>query len=1294
MNNLYVQNSSLARLWAVLTMLAVVLSAFSAPFSVFAEEQLPVEPPTEVQTPANDGDDLDDGEDGEDGQLKKMGDDKPSTAAFVVQGNPGNGNNGHDEITICHANESNEHANNPFTDNEVDEDGLNGHDGHGDDIIPVTDDFPNGQNLGTVYPQFGGLTGQQILDDECDTPEPEEEVMISITKIICEDESLLPNDGYTEITASTAADFLAQNPSCYLGEDFEFQWALGGQSNQSSPDNQGELGSPWNTSEPTGNDGNVVITLSEDEVDDASKISVREVWSSDYIPFAGSNNGNVSAELYCAKDAANFDNLEWISGVKLDNTYHCVAWNVPEVPDPVTCELVIESDELDLVEELNAYAKLLTTVHPAWVQFIPSSVAEWIWGDDPVVAPTTVEETQTFKKSFVWNGLTIDSAVLTIASDNSHDITLGTFSGGDAGEHNYAATKDYDVETAIVNGLNTLEIAVKNFGVANTNPSSNPAGLIYKLKITGTGTSKDCGEVVPLEPVTPKFSDVTMCKIDGNQNALKGWNLMLLGAEVDTVEVSATNGVGTDVALDAGSYVAVASGTWDNNRSPLKNIVDAEYSTEDNWATHMDGFTGFGTEILELQVGGAFGDWGAYNSLHRYARAFTQAVDGTTNFAVSDTNYADNTGSLDVAVYEGYAGLTGENGCVVFEDVPFGTYNVDEIMQDGWLNATGLGEVTVDSETETFTVINRPIDTPDEDVATVIAHKIVCTDEADLPNWGVAGGANITPTTAADWVASHDSCEFEAGWEFEWAPQGTPNPDDNLPTSGYYGAVGGNWTAFGPTDVNGKTQVTLSAAQIAGMSNIWMREVLKDGYIPFTYGPGNLVNTNDFSAEMYCHTDVLNYDNYDRVDGIAVDNTYHCVAWNHAETPAPVCKVDVNLLANGGFELPVVTDAADWDIFDFTANPVIGWAVAWMNGAGAPAEASLELHAGVNGWLTTEGLQYAELDSDWQGPGGTSGEAASVAITQTVPTVLGQNYSLSWSFSPRPNTTASQNVLEVLVNNVVVDTNTAAGGANTVWTPDNYVFVGTGAPVTVTFRDAGISNSEGTFLDNVSLNCRPADNGGGDGENGDDTYRLEGYVWNDDNRNTEWELEGEVVEVPLSGWTVKATKGETTYSTTTDEFGYYYFDVPAGTWTISQEVQTDWEQTTTPIVHEVTVPVEMTQGLVERVLAYIIPVAHAALLDTFGDYNFGNDFVGTTPTPTVSTGGGGGGGGGRLVRSTPTVAGDSISTPAPTAMVLGEQVSAVPYGAPGTGNGGTSSTANTLTLLQILFVSRKRELVK
>src|SRR3989344_4988722 len=109
------------------------------------------------------------------------------------------------KVTICHANESNEQANNPFTDNDVDEDGLNGHGDHADDIIPVTDDFPNGQNLTTVYAEFGGLTGQQILDDECDTPE--KEVKISITKIICEDESLLPNDGYTEITAATAANF-------------------------------------------------------------------------------------------------------------------------------------------------------------------------------------------------------------------------------------------------------------------------------------------------------------------------------------------------------------------------------------------------------------------------------------------------------------------------------------------------------------------------------------------------------------------------------------------------------------------------------------------------------------------------------------------------------------------------------------------------------------------------------------------------------------------------------------------------------------------------------------------------------------------------------------------------------------------------------------------------------------------------------------------------------------------------------------------------------------------------------
>jgi hypothetical protein len=853
------------------------------------------------------------------------------------------------------------------------------------------------------------------------------------------------------------------------------------------------------------------------------------------------------------------------------------------------------SDAQDFVVEKNASAKLLTApFHPNWTTGITGSIAKWIWGDNPV-STTTASTTQTFKKSFTWNGVTVDSAVLTLASDNSHAITLGSFTDvvTGAGEFNYGATKNYNIATsAILVGANTLEVEVENFALTPSDAASNPAGLIYELKIKGTGTTESCGKVVPIEPETPKVSEVTMCKVDGNKNPLPGWQLALVGEEVDAISVPADGLTKSMLTVPVGEYVLKASGVYDyRGGTNLKS--DARFSERlpaDGFGgpwVNTNVFSGATKNFLSLQVNNdGAATWGSvYSPSHVYYGSLSQLSAVPVDFKILDNAYGDNDGEISASLHNGRTGVTGEDdGCITFKNVPYGDYNVEELLQEGWVNVSGLGEVKVDSETETFTITNRPVVVPTEPVATVIAHKIVCKDESELPNWGAVDINTISSTTAATWVATHPSCKFEAGWQFEWATSSASNPDNTLPATPLYGAAGGNWTTFGSTDVNGKTQVQLTAAQISGGGHIWMREVLKSGYIPFTYGPTNATNTNSFSAEMYCHTDVFNYDNYDRVDGITVGNTYDCVAWNHieeSEEPAPKCEVEVNLLTNGGFEAPVVTNAAGWDIFNLAANPILGWAAAWINPVGAPATASIELHSTVNAWLHAEGTQHTELDSDWQGPAGTSGEAASVAISQTVPTIAAQNYSLSWSFSPRPNTSAAENVLEVLVNNVLVATTSAAGAANTVWTPGNYAFVGTGAPVTVTFRDAGTNNSEGTLLDNVSLNCRPATNGGDDGDDGD---------------------------------------GET-----------------------------------------------------------------------------------ITPDPqTTSRSGGGGGGGTRLnrdVEPTPTVAGISdMGTGGdfvtPTGLVLGDQVSAVPYGAPGTGHGGTSSAAPIFTLSQLLVGGRRSELVK
>ena len=181
----------------------------------------------------------------------------------------------------------------------------------------------------------------------------------------------------------------------------------------------------------------------------------------------------------------------------------------------------------------------------------------------------------------------------------------------------------------------------------------------------------------------------------------------------------------------------------------------------------------------------------------------------------------------------------------------------------------------------------------------------------------------------------------------------------------------------------------------------------------------------------------------------------------------PACDSYENLVVNGGFESPVAPNGG-WDEYD-SGTPGLGWNVAW-NGAfaGAPATAKLELHRGVNGWVSEEGSQHAELDADW---GYNNNEQASVKISQTVTTVNGADYSLSYAFSPRPGTGAGENVLEVYVNGNLVNTHgPVAGVGNTFWTTYSVNFVGTGSDV-IEFRDAGTPNTLGTFLDDVKVNC-------------------------------------------------------------------------------------------------------------------------------------------------------------------------------------------------------------------------------
>jgi hypothetical protein len=177
----------------------------------------------------------------------------------------------------------------------------------------------------------------------------------------------------------------------------------------------------------------------------------------------------------------------------------------------------------------------------------------------------------------------------------------------------------------------------------------------------------------------------------------------------------------------------------------------------------------------------------------------------------------------------------------------------------------------------------KTADPEPENKATVIAHKIVCDNETDLPNW--SGSANINADTAQDFVDSHPNCRFESDWKFEW---GTNNSLLDL-DGNYIGEhnVDGWYDFDALTDINGRTETELDLDNLPG--RLWFREVLKDGYVPFSFPPGSAPG-NDVSAEFWCNSDVVNYDNAEWID-VSSDSTYYCVAFNTEDLPeySPYC---------------------------------------------------------------------------------------------------------------------------------------------------------------------------------------------------------------------------------------------------------------------------------------------------------------------------------------------------------------------------------------------------------------------
>lgn len=229
----------------------------------------------------------------------------------------------------------------------------------------------------------------------------------------------------------------------------------------------------------------------------------------------------------------------------------------------------------------------------------------------------------------------------------------------------------------------------------------------------------------------------------------------------------------------------------------------------------------------------------------------------------------------------------------------------------------------------------------------------------------------------------------------------------------------------------------------------------------------------------------------------------------------PACDPSENLIVNGGFENPDVSGA--WDIFQDGTNG-LGWTVAWQSGSGDNSLANLEIQTSSL-WSPQEGNQYAELDSDFDGPSGSLyGEAASTKITQTIDTIPGQTYTVKFYLAGRPGTDYNDNKIIFYIDEVEWDASfstSAVGASDTYWYLKEYTFTAVKGQTTIGLGDNGDANSVGSFVDNVSVTCGDDTNPPKDGPGSIEICKIiinkEGVV------TAGSEFSGETFTIPLTG---------------------------------------------------------------------------------------------------------------------------------------------------------------------------------
>ncbi len=728
-----------------------------------------------------------------------------------------------------------------------------------------------------------GFDVDGVMSLSCDEPPPPpEETTIIAHKIVCEDESDLPNwgAGGPDITASTAIDYVNSHPGCRFEAGWNFQWGF---SNVSNPgDNSGEATGDWVTFGPSDGSGMAQTVISELGGNDV--IKMREVWNDDYIEFTGQNTtNNVSAEFYCHTDVLHYDNDDWIRFAEEGNTYYCVAFNVEKEPPVQTGSINVCKVILDQGGNIVDGSELTSsTLSIDWLTPPPG------YSGPGALATSVFDVPLTYTADLIYNDDVNDAQC--ILYDN---LTLGGYYYDQE-----LIDSPYLWESPLYNDqyqstVNTLEDFFEYSGeIFTPDPGDD------------SNRNQNADGHITLSQSRPNR---TLVVLNQYQSAFLCGNGIVEGEEqCDDGNTVDGDGCSSECTLEDKEVTLVATKIICDSEQDLPNWgrpggpnITATTATDfvasnpncrfqENWEFQWGDQNSIDPDDNVLYAGGTWTTFGPTNASGQATtiisyppqlnKIWVREVRSADYVPFSGDNGGDVSAEFychtDVFKYDNRDGIDNPQDnetyyCVGFnallEPEPFCG---NEIIEDGEMCDDGNN---IDGDGCSAICQIEP--------ATVTMHKIVCDSEDYLPNWGY-GAADITASTASDFVAENPACEFVSGWNFQWGDLGAENPGDNTGVA----SEASGWNTLPATDGDGMTQVSFE--NLSGTFDYKFREVWEDSYIEFD-------PQSDESAEFYCGTDVMDFDNYESLS-IEAGGEYNCVGFNVEE---PVLVPDYSLVA-------------------------------------------------------------------------------------------------------------------------------------------------------------------------------------------------------------------------------------------------------------------------------------------------------------------------------------------------------------------------------------------------------------